>query len=202
MGELVINENLKYLFIALILSLSCTSKNSSPEVVNFVIDNGKGDTLNEFDYPLIHDYYFLDQDNLDSAIFNKEARKRISGTLIFGLIQQETFLNRQLTFKGVQNSNFSHFEEPSDFFLHEEYNLDNYEVVILNDYYDSDTKPLTRHQMLAAVDLGTSDTLIFQELNIAQKSNYVLLNLITYETWEIRDEMHELMTDLLSRIKN
>ena len=143
----------------------------------------------------------MNKENFDSVVFNEYAQKRLPGKYLFGLIEKERFLNRYLTFRGDSGSNFEDFNQIRELFLHEEYQLENYELVIYDDYIDSTTLPISRHQMLVAVTPESRDTLLFQELNIAQKTDYVAYSMITYETWESRDEMHELLTDAVNKMQ-
>lgn len=184
----------------LIVTFACNTKpNPSDDGYNFLVKDDI-DTLNFFFYPYYEEYLFMNKGNLDSVIFNKAAQKRLPGEYLMGLIEKDHFVNRFLAFKGEENSRFKDFNDPLEFFLHEEYNLKNYDVEIYNDYIDSTTTPISKHQMLVAVKKTTRDTLLFQELNIGQTPNYVTYSFITYKTWEDRDEMYQLFRDLVIKL--
>ncbi|MGB3848608.1 MAG: hypothetical protein WA958_01475 [Tunicatimonas sp.] len=194
---------MRYLFVISLLHFySCTNKGSEPDGVDFVVID-ESDTLSHFYYPYYQNFRFENRNNLDSVIFNRESQKRVFGTYLFGLIERgkQQPLNRYITFRGDSGSSFSDFSDPTKLFLHEEYKLRDYELTLINEYIDSTTVPVSKHQMLAAVSSLTRDTLVFQELGITQTPAHVVYSLITYKNWGVRDEMHELITDAIQKIK-
>ncbi|MEL6559539.1 MAG: hypothetical protein AAFQ94_15215 [Bacteroidota bacterium] len=192
---------MKYLFgFILILTIGCNVKTkSTQEGYNFLLLD-KEDTANFFFYPTDGKFLFHNSEKFDSAIFDKAAQQRLPGKYLMGIIEKDRLMNRYLTFKGKEHSKFEDFDKSTELFLHEEYDLKDYEVAVYNDYIDSGANPISRHLMLVAVKESSRDTLLFQEFNIVQKADYVVYSMVTYETWEYRDEMHELLVDITTKM--
>ncbi|MEQ9230105.1 MAG: hypothetical protein RIF46_05435 [Cyclobacteriaceae bacterium] len=186
--------------IIVIFIASCGTKPTSTEGTNFLVKDQQ-DTVSFFFYEYYDNYEFMDKTDFDSAIFNKQAQSRIPGRYMLGIIEKEQFLNRYLTFKGDSLSELSDFGEPTQYFLEEEYELADYELVILEDFIDSTTNFLTKYQTLVAVTSTSRDTLLFQEMSFIQKPTHVTFSLLTYETWDIREQMNSLISDAVTTMK-
>lgn len=192
---------MKYLFgLILILTIGCNVKTKPTEEGYDFLVKDKEDTVNFFFYPTDGKFLFFNGERFDSVVFDESAQQRLPGKYLMGIIEKDSLLNRYLSFKGNEHSGFDDFNKPKELFLHEEYDLTDYEVTIYNDYIDSGTNPISRHLMLVAVKETSRDTLLFQEFNIAQKADNVVYTMITYETWEHRDEMHELFIDVITKM--
>ncbi len=188
-----------YLGIILTLCFACSNNNNEAGGINFAIMD-REDTLSHFFYPVYKDYNFQNKGSLDSVIFNKDAQSRLAGTFILGIIDNQKFLHRLLTFRIDSTTSFSDFQNPESLFLHEEYNLSQYEISVLENNIDSSSLPLTMHQTMAAIDLKSKDTVLFQEHVFVQRENDLVYNLVTYDTWKTRKVMKELYEDALVKM--
>ncbi|MGK7392483.1 MAG: hypothetical protein ACNS60_19165 [Candidatus Cyclobacteriaceae bacterium M2_1C_046] len=181
----------RYLIILSIILFSC-SKNEQDQ--NDFLVTRKSDTLGMVKLTYDQDYEFYNNGTVEDIILTNTSDPPIKGEIVLGFSSNENKMNQFFSFID-SGATLDFHKDPKSYFLLDEYDITNYDLHNIESFTDTTNLPNNRYILLAAIDKENKDTLLYQEIHLAQKENKVLCVIKSYETNLIKEEMENLWAE-------
>jgi hypothetical protein len=166
-----------------------------------------GDTLSHFLYErgkkfdFYKNYDFYDKGDTDKVFSNKHLLQYVPGNFGFGIRSNVKKVNTYLIFSSKLESSASLSEQPEVPFLSEEFTFDSKaEVKLIEDFVDSSESPPVKYQIYLALETGSKDTIVFQEMHYWIHKDKLIVSILAYKDKIGRDEIVALMNDAITAL--